>query len=92
MSASGALATWLSSGRPIVASDLAPFRELTAMRPGALHIFRPYEAEPLARCISATLAVATDERDPDVDALAQRLATPRIVDRYMGLYRAAAGR
>ena len=45
MSASGALATWFSAGRPIVASDLAPFRELKAMQPGALHIFRPYEAE-----------------------------------------------
>jgi glycosyltransferase involved in cell wall biosynthesis len=92
MSASGALATWISSGRPIVTSDLAPFRELQAMRPGSLHIFRPYEAEPLARCIRSTLEVATDERDPDVDALARRLATPRIVDRYIGLYRAAASR
>jgi glycosyltransferase involved in cell wall biosynthesis len=92
MSASGALATWISSGRPIVTSDLAPFRELKAMQPGALHLFRPYEAGPLARCISSTLDVATDGRDPDVDALARRLATPRIVDRYIGLYRAAAGR
>lgn len=92
MSASGALATWISSGRPIVVSDLAPFRELKAMQPGALHIFEPYEAESLARCISATLQVATDERDPDVEALAQRLATPRIVERYVGIYRAAASR
>lgn len=92
MSASGALATWISSGRPIVTSDLAPFRELKAMQPGALHLFRPYQAEPLARCINSTLEVATDDRDPDVYALARRLATPRIVDRYMGLYRAAASR
>jgi glycosyltransferase involved in cell wall biosynthesis len=92
MSASGALATWLSAGRPVVASDLAPFRELEAMQPGALHLFRPYEAGPLARCISATLGISTDERDPRVDALAARLSTPRIVDRYIGLYRSAAGR
>ena len=90
MSASGALATWFSAGRPIVTSDLAPFRELKAMQPGALHIFRPYEAGALARCISATLDVATDEHDRDVEALARRLAAPRIVDRYVGLYRAAA--
>ena len=92
MSASGALATWFSAGRPIVASDLAPFRELNAMRPGALHLFRPYEAEPLAYCIRDTLDVATDDPDPDVEALARRLATPRIVDRYIGLYRSAASR
>ncbi len=92
MSASGALATWLSAGRPIVGSDLAPFRELKAMRPGALHLFRPYQAGPLARCISDTLKVSGNGRDPDVEALAQRLATPRIVDRYLGLYRVAAAR
>jgi len=92
MSASGALATWFSAGRPIVASDLAPFRELKAMQPGALHIFRPYEAEALAQCIDSTLDVSTNERDADVDSLARRLATPRIVDRYIGLYRAAASR
>ncbi len=92
MSASGALATWISSGRPIVTSDLAPFRELKALQPRALHIFEPYQAEPLAKCISSTLNIATADRDPDVDALARRLAMPRIVDRYMGLYRAAASR
>lgn len=90
MSASGALATWISSGRSIVTSDLAPFRELAALQPGALHLFRPYEAAALARCISATLEQGDGHRDPDVDALAGRLATPRIMDRYIGLYRAAA--
>lgn len=92
MSASGALATWISSGRPIVTSDLAPFRELRALQPGSLHLFRPYAAEPLARGIDATLSIANGQRDPDVDALAERLATPRIVDRYVGLYLAAASR
>ncbi len=90
MSASGALATWFSAGRPIVASDLAPFRELQAMQPGALHLFQPYQASALARCIDSTLDVTTSEPDPDVRALARRLATPRILDRYLGLYRAAA--
>ena len=93
MSASGALATWLSAGRPIVASDLAPFRELEAMQPGALHLFQPYEASALARCISATLDVV-HERDRCRSAgtgTASRDAQ-RIVDRYLGLYRAAASR
>ena len=91
MSASGALATWISAGRPIVASDLAPFRELEALAPGALHRFAPYEPGPLAACIRETLAAATEGRHPAVEALALRLATPRILERYVGLYRAAAG-
>jgi glycosyltransferase involved in cell wall biosynthesis len=90
MSASGALATWISAGRPIVTSDLGPFRELMALAPGALHPFAPYEAGALASCIGETLELATDEPHPPVAALARRLATPRIMDRYLGLYRAAA--
>ena len=90
MSASGALATVISAGRPIVTSDLAPFGELNALEPGALHAFAPYQPGPLAACIDEALAVAGEERDPRVMALARRLATSRIVDRYVGLYRAAA--
>ena len=48
MSASGALATWISAGRPIVASDLAPIRELDALAPGLMRRFSPYEAPALA--------------------------------------------
>ncbi len=91
MSASGALATWISAARPIVASDLLPFRELQAMQPGSLHLFRPYEPGALASCIRTTLEQGSEQPDPAVAALASRLATPRIVDRYLGLYRAAAG-
>lgn len=92
MSASGALATWISAGRPIVTSDLAPFRELDSLAPGALHAFKPYEPGALAACIRATLELATEGRDPRVEILARRLSTPRIMDRYIGLYRAAASR
>jgi len=90
MSASGALATLISAGRPIVTSDLPQFRELGAMEPGAFHSFSPYKSERLAPAIEAALAVATDEPDPHVTALANRLSTTRVVDRYVGLYRAAA--
>jgi glycosyltransferase involved in cell wall biosynthesis len=89
MAASGSLATWISAGRPIVASNLAPFRELTAMQPDALHLFSPYAAEPLARRVRETLERPGDGPDPAVVALAERLATPRVVDRYLELYRAA---
>ena len=92
MSASGALATWISAGRPIVTSDLPPFRELEAMQPGSLHVFRPYTAEALAACVGTALDGATTAPSPAVEALARRLATPRIMDRYIGLYKAAASR
>jgi hypothetical protein len=92
MSASGALATWISVGRPIVTSDLAPFAELGTLAPGALHPFSPYDAAALATTISETLAQASDGPDAAVQALARRLAVPRVLDRYVGLYRAAAAR
>ena len=90
MSASGALATLISAGRPLVTSDLPQFRELEAMAPGAFHIFSPYDSGALAPVIATALDSATDEPDPHVQALARRLSTARIVDRYLGLYRAAA--
>ena len=90
MSASGALATLISAGRPIVTSDLPQFRELSAMAPGAFHSFTPYRAEALAPAIEAALSVAADEPDPNVQALARRVSTARVVDRYIGLYRTAA--
>lgn len=91
MSASGALATLISAGRPIVASDLPQLREMAAMVPDALHLFTPYTAEALAPVIASALEAATDEPDPHVQALARRLSTAHIVDRYVGIYRAAAG-
>jgi glycosyltransferase involved in cell wall biosynthesis len=90
MSASGALATWISAGRPIVASDLAPIRELEALAPGALQAFAPYEPEPLAERIREALELSPAGQHAPVVALARRLATPRIMERYLGLYRAAA--
>ncbi|MEX1295982.1 MAG: glycosyltransferase [Candidatus Limnocylindrales bacterium] len=92
MSASGALATLISAGRPIVTSDLPQFRELAAMAPGAFHSFAPYRSEQLAPAIETALAAATEEPDPHVEALARRLSTARVVDRYVELYRAAVSR
>jgi glycosyltransferase involved in cell wall biosynthesis len=88
MSASGALATWISAGVPIVASDLGPVRELDAMAPGALRTFAPYEPGPLAERVAETLAEA---RTPDarVVELGAQLATPRILEHYIEVYRAA---
>ena len=91
MSASGALATWISAGRPIVASDLPAIRELDALVPGAVVRFAPYEPEPLRAAIVQALGEADGSADPRVQRLAAELATPRIEARYAEVYRAAAG-
>jgi hypothetical protein len=89
MSASGALATWISSGRAIVASDLPQIRELNELSPGALRTFSPNEPGPLARAIETVLESSPPDVDPAVDRLRQRLELPRIVERYLDVYRSA---
>lgn len=92
MSASGALATWIAVGCPIVVSDLPAIRELDALEPGALHRFAPYAPAVLAAAVERALAGATVTGEPDgrVQALAARLATPLAVERYVALYRAVS--
>ena len=89
MSASGSLSTWISTGRPIVTSDLPQFREYDAIEPGALRIFQPLRAETLADAVKAVLEEGPPLRDPRVAALAERLSTPRVVEMYVEAYRAS---
>ncbi|MDQ3448737.1 MAG: glycosyltransferase [Chloroflexota bacterium] len=89
LSASGSLSTWISAGRPIVTSDLPQFREYDELEPGALRIFQPLSAEGLAGAVRAVLEEGPPMRDPRVVALAERLATPRVVERYLEVYRAS---
>jgi hypothetical protein len=77
------LATWISAGRPIVTSDLAPFAELSHAA-SALHTFTPYEPQALARTIRR-LGTAAGAPDPRVQALARRQPRPASLDRYAGL-------
>lgn len=87
MSASGSLSTWISTGRPIVTSDLPQFREYDALEPGALRIFQPLRAETLAEAVKAVLDEGPPLHDVRVAALAERLSTPRVVERYVEAYR-----
>lgn len=87
MSASGSLSTWISTGRPIVTSDLPQFREYETLEPGALRIFQPHSAEALAAAVQGVLDEGPPLRDDRVVALADRLATPRVVERYVEVYR-----
>ncbi|MDQ3553866.1 MAG: glycosyltransferase [Chloroflexota bacterium] len=90
MSASGSLSTWISTGRPIVTSDLPQFREYDQLEPGTLRIFRPLSADALAAAVRAVLDEGPPLRDARVAALAERLATPRVVEHYVRVYRASS--
>jgi glycosyltransferase involved in cell wall biosynthesis len=89
LSASGALATWISTGRPIVTSDLPAIRELDQLSPGALRTFSPLTAEAFAERVGALLDSGPLEVDPAVDRLRRLLATPHAVERYLDVYRSA---
>lgn len=89
MSASGSLSTWISTGRPIVTSDLPQFREYEQLEPGALRIFQPLSAEALADAVLAAVHDGPPLQDARVRALAERLATPRVVEHYLEVYRAS---
>jgi glycosyltransferase involved in cell wall biosynthesis len=92
MSASGSVSTWISTGRPIVSSDLPAFREYDALSRGSMRMFSPYTADALAAKLGATLEAGLGPIDPAVDRLRRRLATPRVVERYLDVYRVAAAR
>jgi glycosyltransferase involved in cell wall biosynthesis len=84
LSASGSLSTWLSVGRPILASDLPQIAEYNAIEPGASHTFRPYDASALAGAIHAALAGSDDASARD--RLRGRLLLPSVFDRHLEIY------
>jgi glycosyltransferase involved in cell wall biosynthesis len=90
ISASGSVSTWISTGRPIVSSDLPAFREYDAISRGSMHMFSPYTAEALAAQLTATLNAGPGPTDAAVERLRRKLATPRVVERYLDVYRVAA--
>lgn len=91
LSASGSLSTWISTGRPIVTSDLPQLREYDAMVPGSLRIFRPLTAAAFAEAVRATLDGGPPAVDAKVVALRERLLTPGIIEHYAELYSSVSG-
>jgi glycosyltransferase involved in cell wall biosynthesis len=89
MSASGSVSTWISTGRPLVTSGLPQFHEYDALAPGSMRMVDPLTPEALAARITDTLAERRDV-DPAVARLRTLLAAPRVVERYLDVYRAAA--
>ncbi len=84
LSASGSMSSWISSGKPMLVSDLPGTREYARRVPGALNFFGPAgEAWPLGSAISELLARPLPDPDPGVQRLARELSMPRTVDRYL---------
>lgn len=90
LSASGSMSSWISSGKPMLVSDLPGTREYARRVPGALNFFGPAgEPWPLGSAISELLAKPLADPDPGVQKLAQELSMPRTVDRYLEVAREA---
>jgi glycosyltransferase involved in cell wall biosynthesis len=89
LSASGSLSSWISAGKPMLASDLPGLREYGRRVPGALNFFGPAEPWPLGSAISELLAKPLPDPDPGVQRLARELSMKRTVDRYLAVAREA---
>ncbi|TVQ47889.1 MAG: glycosyltransferase [Gloeocapsa sp. DLM2.Bin57] len=85
MSSSGSLCTWISVGKPILASNLPQIRDYNQLVPESIHIFDPDEAVTLANRINELLPQCTDEKVPAVVKLREKLLLPRVVDKYLKL-------
>ncbi len=88
LSASGSMSSWISSGKPMLVSDLPGTREYARRVPGALNFFGPAgEPWPLGSAISELLAGPLPDPDPGVQRLARELSMARTVDRYLDVAR-----
>jgi glycosyltransferase involved in cell wall biosynthesis len=83
LSASGSLSSWISAGKPMLASDLPGFREYARRVPGSLTLFGPPAPVPLATAINELLAAPLPETDERVLELGRELSMERTVERYL---------
>jgi glycosyltransferase involved in cell wall biosynthesis len=91
LSASGSLSSWISAGKPMLASDLPGFREYVRRVPGSLALFGPPEPVPLATAINELMAAPMPERDERVVELGRELSMERTVERYLDIAAEAVG-
>jgi len=86
LSASGSMSSWISSGKPMLVSDLPGTREYARRVPGALNFFGPAgEAWPLGSAINELLSKPLADPDPGVQKLARELSMANTVDRYLAV-------
>jgi glycosyltransferase involved in cell wall biosynthesis len=89
MAASGSLATWIGTGRPVLASALPQVDELNRLVPGSIEVFAPYTPEALAKRIHHLL-----EQPPPAAPrrqLAAELSPERVFARHETVYREVVG-
>jgi glycosyltransferase involved in cell wall biosynthesis len=90
LSASGSLSTWISTARPIVATDLPQIAEYNAVAPGAIAIFRPHSPEALAGAVRAVLQDGGDAQCEALRRVREQLLLPAIAGRHVTIYREVA--
>jgi glycosyltransferase involved in cell wall biosynthesis len=92
MSASGSLATWISTGRPILASALPQIAEYNEIAPGAISTFTPYTPSALASRVSELLQRDPSERAKAVIRLGNTLRLPSVFSKHLDVYTRCAHR
>jgi glycosyltransferase involved in cell wall biosynthesis len=90
MAASSSLSTWISTGRPIVASQLPQMAEYNAVEHGAIRSFHPYTPGALAEAIRAALE-NSEESCRAVARLRSHLLLSSILDAHVEAYRELIG-
>ena len=85
MSASASVSTWISVGKPILASNLPQMQAYNNLEPGAINIFDSYDAVTLATAIQELLSQSGNEIPPPLLKLREKLLLPRIRDEYLEL-------
>jgi glycosyltransferase involved in cell wall biosynthesis len=85
VSASGSLSSWISVGKPMLASDLPGFREYARRVPGAVNFFGPSEPWPLGAAINELMSKPLQDPDEGVLKLARELSMERTVERYIAV-------
>ncbi|MBI4881978.1 MAG: glycosyltransferase [Planctomycetes bacterium] len=91
-SASGSLATWISTGRPILCHALPQVEEYRKVAKDAFATFAPYTPQALAQAVAAALEGASGAPDPAILALKERFALAAVADQHLALFREVAAR
>jgi glycosyltransferase involved in cell wall biosynthesis len=86
LSASGSLSTWISTGRPLLSSDLPQIAEYNEIVSGAIKTFKPYTPSALAKMIRKLLPKCRESEDSAVVNLRERLSLPKIFDQHLTAY------
>jgi len=92
VSASSSLSTWISSGGPILTSELSQFLDFNEIEAGAIRTFSPYTAEAFAIAVKSVLEQGTDAQAACVRRLADELSPSRLFATHLQCYRDALDR